>query len=79
MRLLYPCGALLAAVAPPLIAQTPAVTPATLEHCLEIGAPADRLACYDKAMGRAPAPAAPPAYAENPVGGAPAPPTGFSA
>lgn len=71
MRLLYPCGALLAALAPPLAAQSPA-NPA-LERCLEIGPPADRLACYDKAMGRAPAPAAPPAYAENPGGGAPAP------
>jgi phospholipase A1 len=28
----------------------------TLERCAEIGAPADRLACYDKLAGRAPAP-----------------------
>lgn len=61
---------LLAAAAQPLAAQTPA-SPA-LQACLEIGAPADRLACYDKAMGRASAPAAPPAYADNPAGGAPA-------
>ena len=30
--------------------------PPTLEHCAAIGAPADRLACYDKLAGRAPAP-----------------------
>lgn len=63
-------GLLLAVLAPPLAAQTSAL--AELERCAEIGAPADRLACYDKAMGRAPAAAEPPAYVENPAGGAPA-------
>jgi phospholipase A1 len=43
---------------------------AALDRCADIGPPADRLACYDKAMGRAVAPAAPPAYVGNPVGGA---------
>lgn len=69
-------GMLLAGQAPPLAAQTPApapADPAALDKCVEIGAAADRLACYDKAMGRAPAPTAPPAYVENPAGGAPAP------
>lgn len=60
----------LAALAPPLAAQTAAAPEP--EKCVEIGAPADRLACYDKAMGRAAAPAEPPGYAENPAGGAPA-------
>jgi len=64
----------MAVLTPPLLAQPPADA-AALEKCAEIGAPADRLACYDKAMGRAPAAAVPPAYAENPVGGAPAPST----
>ena len=71
-----PRGAL--ALLATLLAATPAAqaeatappTPA-LEACTVIGAPADRLACYDKALGRAPAPTAPPAYAENPAGGAP--------
>lgn len=71
------CGALalLAAMAQPVMAQSTAAPPDTgaLEKCAKIGAPADRLACYDKAMDRAPAPTAPPAYTENPVGGAPAP------
>ncbi|HEY4083710.1 MAG TPA: phospholipase A [Burkholderiaceae bacterium] len=69
--------ALLAGLASPLMAQAqsqaaPPDVPA-LEKCAVIGAPADRLTCYDKAMGRAPAPTAPPAYVENPAGGAPAP------
>lgn len=38
-------------------AQTEA--PPTLEHCAAIGAAADRLNCYDKLAGRAPAPATP--------------------
>ncbi|MFG6415299.1 phospholipase A [Roseateles sp. DC23W] len=69
----YVAGTLIALLAPPLAAQTaPApAEPAALDKCVEIGAPADRLACYDKAMGRASAPAAPPAYVENPAGGAP--------
>jgi phospholipase A1 len=33
----------------------------TLEHCATIGASADRLICYDKLAGRAPAPVQPPA------------------
>lgn len=68
MRSLYTCGALLAL---PLAAQSQDA-PTALERCLEIGAPADRLACYDQAMGRVPAAVAPPGYAENPAGGAPA-------
>ncbi|MFG6464802.1 phospholipase A [Roseateles sp. DXS20W] len=71
MRLLCPCGALWLVLTPPLAAQPS--TPSALERCAEIGAAADRLACYDKAMGRAPAPAAPPAYAGSPAAGAPAP------
>jgi phospholipase A1/A2 len=39
-------------------AQTTEPSP-TLEHCAAIGAPADRLACYDKLAGRAPAPTEP--------------------
>ncbi len=56
-------------------AQTQAPPPQTsaLEQCAAIGSPADRLVCYDKAMGRAAEPVTPPAYAENPAGGAPAP------
>jgi len=65
--------ALLALLAPPVFAQVEAPPPAIpdLEKCAAIGAAADRLACYDKAMGRAPAPTTPPAYAQNPAGGAP--------
>jgi phospholipase A1 len=70
--------ALLTGLALPLgaLAQTQAAPPPqtpALEQCAAIGSPADRLACYDKAMGRASAPTVPPAYAENPNGGAPAP------
>lgn len=60
--------------APPLAAQTistPALEKSALEKCVEIGSPADRLACYDKAMGRAPAPAVPPAYVDPSASGAP--------
>ena len=49
----------LALLAPPALAQDAA--PPTLEHCAAIGAPNDRLACYDKLAGRAVEPAAPPA------------------
>ncbi len=50
----------------PALAQT--ATPPTLTHCAEIGAPADRLACYDLLAGRAPpAPAAPAASAAAPA------------
>jgi phospholipase A1 len=45
-------------------AQAPAA-PQTMEHCAAIGAATDRLACYDKAMGRAPAQAAPPAWPDR--------------
>ena len=77
------CGVLafLASLAAPLAAeaqsqsQAPPPDVPALEKCAVIGAPADRLACYDKAMSRAPAPAAPPAYVENAPGGAPAPAT----
>jgi len=68
----HACGALLLTLlaAPAAVqAQTPANP--SLQACTEIGPPADRLACYDKAMGRAPAPEAPPAYTDNPAGGAP--------
>lgn len=36
-------------------AQGEPAPPLTLEHCATIGTPADRLACYDKLAGRAPA------------------------
>jgi phospholipase A1 len=39
-----------------------------LERCAAIGAEADRLACYDKAMGRAPAAAVAPASGAGPDG-----------
>ena len=51
----HACGALLLTLlaAPAAVqAQTPANP--SLQACTEIGPPADRLACYDKAMGRAP-------------------------
>jgi phospholipase A1 len=38
----------------------------TLEHCATIGAPTDRLACYDKMAGRAPAPTEPAAQQTPP-------------
>jgi phospholipase A1 len=46
-----------AGVVPSALAQTE--TPPTLERCAAIGAPADRLACYDTLAGRAPAQAEP--------------------
>ncbi|WP_236581667.1 phospholipase A [Hydrogenophaga sp. BPS33] len=45
------------AAAAPALAQTEA--PPTLEQCAAIGAAADRLTCYDKLAGRAPAPTTP--------------------
>jgi phospholipase A1 len=75
-------AAMLATLVMPALAQPPAsAAPAdpALAACVEIGAPADRLACYDKAMGRAVATAEPPGYAENPAGGAPAPSTSLLA
>ncbi|MET0517467.1 MAG: phospholipase A [Burkholderiaceae bacterium] len=50
-------------------AETAPPPPATLEHCAAIGAAVDRLACYDKAMGRAPAPEAPPGYVDQGANG----------
>lgn len=60
-------------------AQAQAPDPAELEACAAIGAAADRLACYDRAMGRAAEPVVPPAYAVNPAGGAPQPSTSLLA
>ncbi|WP_249937315.1 phospholipase A [Roseateles sp. DAIF2] len=61
---------LLLAAGSPLAAQ-PAALPsqAALEECAAIGAPTDRLACYDRAMGRAveTAPTAEPASAAVPA------------
>lgn len=50
---------LISLLAAPALAQD--AKPPTLEHCAAIGAPADRLACYDLFAGRAPAPVVPPA------------------
>lgn len=73
-------AALWAALAAPVLAQPPsAPADPALAACVEIGAPADRLACYDKAMGRAVATPEPPGYAENPAGGAPVPSTSLLA
>jgi phospholipase A1/A2 len=74
-----PCAtmAMLATLASPLAAQTP--DKPTLASCIQIGAPADRLACYDKAMGRAAAPPAPPGYVQTPGGGAEPLPTSLLA
>ncbi|RZL35386.1 MAG: phospholipase [Rubrivivax sp.] len=78
-------GLLLALLAPPLAAQTslspqspagqpsqPSQPTAPLDACVQIGPSADRLACYDKAMGRAPA-AELPAQVDTPANGASAP------
>jgi phospholipase A1 len=72
-----PCAVwlLAACVAPPVAAQAIA-TPtndaqASLEHCAQIGAPADRLVCYDKLAGRAPASTVPPAQEALPSGAVP--------
>ncbi len=62
-RLSLLCGLVAGA---PAQAQTEA--PPTLEHCAAIGAATDRLACYDKLAGRAPAPEVP--VAQQPLGGA---------
>ncbi len=45
----------------------------TLESCAAIGAPSDRLACYDKLAGRAAAPTVPPAQETLPAAATPAP------
>lgn len=65
--------ATLLAVALPALASAQADVPPTLEHCAAIGAPSDRLICYDKLAGRAPAPTEP--TAEQPPPGAAAVPT----
>ena len=43
-----------------------AAEPPTLAHCAAIGAPTDRLVCYDLLAGRAPAPVTPPAQEPAP-------------
>ena len=48
--------------------QVQAEAPPTLVHCAAIGAAPDRLLCYDKLAGRAPAPIDPPA--KQPIAGA---------
>ncbi|WP_382322874.1 phospholipase A [Hydrogenophaga sp. UC242_50] len=58
---------LLCGLAAGLPAQAQTETPPTLEACAAIGAAADRLTCYDKLAGRAPAPVAP--VAQQPFGG----------
>ncbi len=69
---------LAALVATSLPALAPAQTsaPSTLEHCAAIGAASDRLICYDKLAGRAPAPGEPAAQQAAPGANAapPAPP-----
>lgn len=60
-------ASLLAACLPCAILAQPAAAP-TLAHCASIGAAADRLVCYDKLAGRAPAELTPPA--EQPAPGA---------
>ena len=47
----------------------------TLEHCTQIGASSDRLDCYDRLAGRAPAPAVAPARETLPGATAPPAPT----
>lgn len=64
---------------PALAAAQSGPTP-TLDHCAAIGAPSDRLACYDKLAGRAPQPTEAPA--KQPAPGektAPAPTTSLLA
>lgn len=51
----------------PAFAAAQTAAPPTLEHCAAIGASSDRLVCYDKLAGRAPAPAEPAAQ-QNPPG-----------
>ncbi|HSI60692.1 MAG TPA: phospholipase A [Ideonella sp.] len=49
----------LALCSTPALAAEPGALPPALEQCAQIGAAADRLACYDKFAGRAPAPPSP--------------------
>ena len=63
----------LVAITLPGLAPAQTSAPPTLEHCAAIGAPSDRLICYDKLAGRAPAPTE--STAQQPAPGAnPAPP-----
>jgi phospholipase A1 len=70
-------ASLLACFAAGAIAQaTPQILPpTTLEHCAEIGAPLDRLACYDRFAGRAPAPTEQPAQQTPPSAAPVSPPS----
>ncbi len=52
----------------PAIGWSQTAAPSTLDRCAAIGAPSDRLACYDKLAGRAPAPTEP--VAQQPAPGA---------
>ena len=61
-----PCELIAAGLCATAMAQT-AEPPPTLEHCATIGAPPDRLACYDKLAGRAPAPTEPTAQQAPPT------------
>ncbi|HWH82154.1 MAG TPA: phospholipase A [Burkholderiaceae bacterium] len=67
--------ALLAGCSAAAWSQAPVPPPPTIEHCAAIGAPADRLACYDRLAGRAPAATEP--AARQPLNGSvpAAPPT----
>ncbi|MEP7295406.1 MAG: phospholipase A [Burkholderiales bacterium] len=60
------CAADVVGLTPQAVAQSTAAP--TLEHCAAIGAPTDRLACYDRLAGRAPEVAVPPA--QDPLPGA---------
>lgn len=57
----------------PALAAAQTTTLPTLDHCAAIGASADRLACYDKLAGRAPAPTE--SAAKQPAPGAVSAPT----
>lgn len=61
-------AALISIAFPALATAQTAAPPPTLEHCAAIGASADRLVCYDKLAGRAPAPTE--SAAQQPVPGA---------
>ncbi len=66
-----PFGALISIVWPALAAAQTTAAPVaapTLESCAAIGASSDRLVCYDRLAGRAPAPTAP--AAQQPLPGA---------
>jgi phospholipase A1 len=60
-------------IAAPTFAQ---IAPSSIAECAAIGVDAERLACYDRASGRA---AAPPPAADKPPSGAPAPAAGTPA